>query len=109
MIGLPITIQGEIFEHDGVTSYTGDLRTLFEIRNSRDAYEYFLTAFQEKTCTRRKSYPKNATVTHPKHLRSSPMAACERPGTYKRHDFVTGKSEVGAAPRRTGRTLRTAL
>ena len=24
----------EIFEHDGVTSYTGDLRTLFEIRNA---------------------------------------------------------------------------
>ena len=32
----------EIFEHDGVTSYTGDLRTLFEIRNSRDAHEFFL-------------------------------------------------------------------
>lgn len=38
----------EIFEHDGVTSYTGDLRTLFEIRNSRDAHEFFLTAFNEK-------------------------------------------------------------
>ena len=25
----------EIFEHDGVTSYTGDLRTLFEIRNAK--------------------------------------------------------------------------
>ena len=24
----------EIFEHDGVTSYTGDLRTLLEIRNA---------------------------------------------------------------------------
>lgn len=38
----------EIFEHDGVTSYTGDLRTLFEIRNAKEAYELFLTAFQEK-------------------------------------------------------------
>lgn len=38
----------EIFEHDGVTSYTGDLRTLFEIRNSRDAHEFFLAAFNEK-------------------------------------------------------------
>ena len=27
----------EIFEHDGVTSYTVDLRTLFEIRNAKDA------------------------------------------------------------------------
>lgn len=38
----------EIFEHDGVTSYTGDLRTLFEIRNEKDAYELFLTAYNEK-------------------------------------------------------------
>lgn len=29
----------EIFEHDGVTSYTGDLRTLFEIRNAKEANE----------------------------------------------------------------------
>lgn len=34
----------EIFEHDGVVSYTGDLRTLFEIRNGREAYELFLDA-----------------------------------------------------------------
>lgn len=38
----------EIFEHDDVTSYTGDLRTLFEIRNAKAANELFLTAFQEK-------------------------------------------------------------
>ena len=35
----------EIFEHDGVTSYTGDLRTLFEIKNAKTAYELFLDAF----------------------------------------------------------------
>ena len=34
----------EIFEHDGVTSYTGDLQTLFEIRNAKDAFELFLRA-----------------------------------------------------------------
>lgn len=38
----------EIFEHDGVTSYTGDLRTLFEIRNAREANEFFLSAFNER-------------------------------------------------------------
>ena len=26
----------EVFERDGVTSYTGDLRTLFEIRNAKE-------------------------------------------------------------------------
>ena len=38
----------EIFEHDGVTSYTGDLRTLFEIRNAKEANEYFLSAFNKR-------------------------------------------------------------
>ena len=38
----------EIFEHDGVTAYTGDLLTLFEILNAKDANELFLTAFNEK-------------------------------------------------------------
>lgn len=38
----------EIFKHYGVTSYTGDLRTLFEIRNERDAYELFLTAYNKR-------------------------------------------------------------
>ena len=38
----------EIFEHDGVTSYTGDLRTLFEIRNAKESHELFLQAFQER-------------------------------------------------------------
>ena len=37
----------EIFEHDGVVSYTGDLRTLFEIRNARDANEFLLTSFRD--------------------------------------------------------------
>ena len=34
----------EIFEHNGVIAYTGDLRTLFEIRNAKEAYELFLCA-----------------------------------------------------------------
>ena len=38
----------EIFEHDSVTSYTGDLRTLFEMRNGKEAYELFLAAFEDR-------------------------------------------------------------
>lgn len=38
----------EIFEHDGVNSYTGDLRTLFEIWNGKEAHELFLDAFRER-------------------------------------------------------------
>ena len=37
----------EIFEHDGVTFYTDDLRTLFEIHNAKEANELFLASFGE--------------------------------------------------------------
>lgn len=88
----------EIFEHDGVTSYTGDLRTLFEIRNARDANEMFLASFKEKRTLDenfirelQKCLTKNTYDTRRWQLG-------ERPGEYKRHDYVTGREEIGAAP-----------
>ena len=88
----------EIFEHDGVTSYTGDLRTLFEIRNAKDAYESFLQAFHDKHPLDenlikefQKQLTKNTYDTRRYQLG-------ERPGKYKLHDYVTGKNEIGAAP-----------
>lgn len=88
----------EIFEHDGVTAYTGDLRTLFEIRNARDANELFLTAFQE-----RRSFDESFLLELQKCLTQNTYDTRrwqlgERPGEYKRHDYITGKFEIGAAP-----------
>ena len=88
----------EIFEHDGVTSYTGDLRTLFEIRNAREAYELFLVSFQEKRILDeafiRELHQRLTQNTYD--TRRYQMG--ERPGEYKHHDYVTGREEVGAAP-----------
>lgn len=88
----------EIFDHDGVTSYTGDLRTLFEIRNAKDANELFLQAFQagrplDESLVKefQRLLTKNTYDTRRYQLG-------ERPGEYKRHDYVTGKNEIGAAP-----------
>lgn len=88
----------EIFDHDGVSSYTGDLKTLFEIRNSRDANELFFEAFQERrvldedlVCAFHLALTKNTYDTRRWQLG-------ERPGKFKRHDYVTGRGEVGAAP-----------
>ena len=88
----------EIFDHDGVTSYTGDLRTLFEIRNAKEAYELLLTAFGEKRTldeTLIKEFQEKLTLNTYDTRR---YQLGERPGTYKRHDYVTGKEEIGAAP-----------
>ena len=88
----------EIFEHDGVTSYTGDLRTLFEIRNAKDANELFLQAFHDKRALDEslvKEFQQRLTQNTYDTRR---YQLGERPGEYKRHDNVTGKNEIGAAP-----------
>lgn len=79
-------------------SYTGDLRTLFEIRNAREANEFLFFAFNEKrpidenlVCEFQQLLTQNTYDT-----RRWKMG--ERPGTYKLHDYVTGKNEIGASP-----------
>lgn len=88
----------EIFEHDGVTSYTGDLRTLFEIRNSRDAYEFFLEAFgQRKALDETFIKELHRLLTQNTYdERRYLMGEC--PGEYKRHDYIIGREEIGAGP-----------
>lgn len=89
----------EIFEHDGVTSYTGDLRTLFEIRNAKEANEMILISFQK----RRKLDEYFVMELHRRLTQNTydtrRWQIGERPGAYKRHDYVTGKEEIGAAPK----------
>lgn len=88
----------EIFEHDGVTSYTGDLRTLFEIRNARDAHELFLASFRDR-CPLDESFLMKLQLQLTKNTYDTRRWQLgERPGTYKLHDYVTGRNEIGAAP-----------
>lgn len=87
----------EIFEHDGVTSYTGDLRTLFEIRNAKEANELFLTAFNEKRSIEHTLVKEFQFKLTQNTYDTRRYQLGERPGEYKRHDYVTGKEEVGAA------------
>lgn len=88
----------EIFDKDGVVSYTGDLRTLFEIRNSKDAYNFLLDIFDEKPdldidllC--RFQYELTKNTYDERRWRIG-----ERPGEFKKHDYVTGINETGALP-----------
>lgn len=88
----------EIFNNDGVINYTGDLRTLFEIRNAKLANELFYTAFDEKRVLDQEllqRFQRNITLNTYDERR---WQIGERPGQYKHHDFVTGKNEVGALP-----------
>ena len=88
----------EIFEHDGVTSYTGDLRTLFEIRNAKDANELLLSAFRDKRPLDELLVKEFQQCLTQNTYDTRRWQLGERPGEYKHHDYVTGKSEIGAAP-----------
>ena len=88
----------EIFEHDGVTAYTGDLRTLFEIRNAKDAYEQFLCAFRDRRPLDEAFIKELQFCLTQNTYDTRRWQLGERPGEYKCHDYVTGREEVGAAP-----------
>ncbi|MBR6921051.1 MAG: Fic family protein [Clostridia bacterium] len=87
----------EIFDRDGVTSYTGDLRTLFEIRNAKEAYELLLVSYNERRPVDEaliKAFQYKLTQNT---YDSRRWQLGERPGEYKRRDYVTGKNEIGAS------------
>ena len=88
----------EIFDHDGVTAYTGDLRTLFEIRNEKEANELLLVAFQNRRPLD-ESFIKELQLSLTQNTYDTRRYQLgERPGSYKLHDYVTGRNEIGAAP-----------
>jgi len=99
----------EIFDHDGVTSYTGDLRTLFEIRNAKDAYELFLQSFRERRLLDEKLVKEFQRQLTQNTYDPRRYQMGERPGEYKRHDYVTGKNETGAAPEDVADEMRELL
>lgn len=88
----------EIFDRDGVVSYTGDLRTLFEIRNAKEANERFLTAFGERLPLDEKLIKEFQYLLTKNTYDTRRYQIGERPGEYKHHDYVTGREEVGATP-----------
>lgn len=99
----------EIFDHDGVTSYTGDLRTLFEIRNAKEAHEFFLESFQAGTEIDIEFVKQMQFFLTQNTYDTRRNQLGERPGELKKHDFVTGWEEAGASPEDTEEELKELL
>lgn len=87
----------EVFDKDGVTSYTGSTKTLFEIQNSKAAYERMLSAFDNKQIVDKKFLKEIQMILTNGTYDERRYQIGERPGEYKHHDYVTGKNEVGAS------------
>lgn len=87
----------EVFDKDGVTSYTGSTKTLFEIQNSKAAYERMLSAFDYKQIVDEDFLKEIQMILTNGTYDERRYQIGERPGEYKHHDYVTGKNEVGAS------------
>lgn len=88
----------EIFDHGGVTDYTGDVRSLFEIQNSVAAYYRMLDAFEKREPLSEALICELQGLLTQGTYDTLRYQKGERPGAYKKNDYVTGAREVGALP-----------
>lgn len=89
----------DIFDSGRVVSYTGDLKTLYEIENQKQCYEFLKPYILEKKAMDldfiKKIHYKLTKGTYDEYRYHVNQ---ERPGEFKKHDYVTGKNEVGSYP-----------
>lgn len=88
----------EIYDHGGVTGYTGDVRSLFEIQNSVTAYRRMLDAFEKREPLDQVLLLEFQGLLIQGTYDMLRYQKGERPGTYKKNDYVTGPREAGALP-----------
>jgi Fic family protein len=89
----------EIFHNDRISSFTGNPRTLFEQQNQKTCYEFLLP----KILAKKPLYVAlvkeiHAVLTAGTYDERRYIENEERPGEFKKHDYVTGIHEVGSPP-----------
>lgn len=87
----------EIFEQGSVTKYSGDTKALFEQQNQKLCYEFL----KDKIITKEPISISllceiHRILTAGTYDENRYIANNERPGEFKRHDYVTGIYEVGS-------------
>ena len=89
----------EIFENGRVVNFTGSPRTIFEQRNQKLCYDFLkprIIAREPITIALIKET--HAILTAGTYDETRYIQQGERPGAFKKHDYVTGIEEVGSLP-----------
>ena len=87
----------EIFENGKVSSFTGNVRTLFEQQNQKDCYEILKSKIISKEKISVELIKQihfelcKGTYDERRYLENG-----EKPGEFKKHDYVVGITEVGS-------------
>lgn len=88
----------EIFENGKVVGYTGSPRTLFEQQNQKQCYEYLKERIISRDpLTLELVCEIHRILTAGTYDERRYIENQERPGEFKKHDYVTGIHEVGSA------------
>lgn len=88
----------EIFENGKVINFTGDLRTLYEITNQKHCFEFLIDKIIAKEPISEEFIKKiHKLLTKGTYDERRYLVNEERPGEYKKHDYVTGGNEVGSS------------
>lgn len=88
----------EIFNHGKVVNFTGDLKTLYEITNQKACYDFLLSNIVKKTPLSEGFIKKiHKILTMGTYDERRYVINNERAGEYKKHDYVTGRNEVGSS------------
>jgi hypothetical protein len=89
----------EIFENGRVVNYTGEPGAVFELKNQKLCYEFLkhkIAAREPLTAELVKET--HAILTGGTYDERRYVERGERPGAFKKHDYVTGREEVGSMP-----------
>lgn len=88
----------EIFENGRVVSYTGNPRVLFEQQNQKLCYEFLKEKIIKKELLSIELIKEiHKVLTGGTYDERRYIENEERPGEFKKHDYVTGVHEVGSA------------
>lgn len=100
----------EIFDSRRVNNYTGGLVTLYEIDNLRISFNYMLIkAIDKESLTEELIKKFHKLLTSGTYDERRYVINKERLGEYKKHDYVTGKNEVGSLPEDVSNDMRNLL
>lgn len=99
----------EIFENGKIIGYTGDTRTIFEIENQKRCYEMLLPKIAAKEPLSIELIKETHHILTYGTYDERRYSIGERAGEFKKHDYVTGKNEVGTPPEFVEEDLRELL
>ena len=85
----------DIFEHGCVRGFTGDVRTLFEIQNQKACYDLLLDALVDGQPLDKPLLLETHRTLTVGTYDAVRWAKGERPGEFKRNDYVVGTNDVG--------------